>query len=125
MPAWSPVNGRPLALAPCIPGASPTMTSRAAESPNGGTGLHQYDGWSAATASRNCASRGQRRQDGSYTAVGLTSGIIGAWKSGTGIRKSCFAVRTAYFPMQPSGPLSGLGDAFSFFTARPLLLPEF
>ena len=32
------VKGRPLAFAPCIPGAKPTTNSDAAGSPNGGTG---------------------------------------------------------------------------------------
>jgi len=38
IPAWSPVNGLPLAFAPCIPGASPTISNLASGSPNGGTG---------------------------------------------------------------------------------------
>ncbi len=38
MPAWSPVNGRPVRLAPCSPGASPTISSRGRASPKGATG---------------------------------------------------------------------------------------
>jgi len=38
MPAKSPVNGRPLALAPCRPGARPTISSAGASSPKAATG---------------------------------------------------------------------------------------
>lgn len=59
---------RPVLLAPCAPGASPTTSSRAAGSPNDGTGFPQYS-WSryarrlTLATSRQCAtSRGQRVQ---------------------------------------------------------------
>ena len=52
-------------VAPCMPGASPTMTRRASATPNGGTGLHQYPGCASRTTSRNVASRAQRRHEGS------------------------------------------------------------
>jgi hypothetical protein len=45
-PERSPVNMRPVRLAPCAAGASPTMSSRASGSPNDGTGRAQYS-WSA------------------------------------------------------------------------------
>ena len=41
-PEPSPVNSRPVRLAPCAAGASPTTRSRAAASPKPGTGLPQY-----------------------------------------------------------------------------------
>ncbi len=37
-PEASPVNTLPLALAPCLPGARPTISSRAMLSPNAATG---------------------------------------------------------------------------------------
>jgi hypothetical protein len=40
-PLASPVNIRPVRLAPWAAGASPTMTRRARGSPNAGTGLPQ------------------------------------------------------------------------------------
>jgi hypothetical protein len=40
-PIPSPVNTRPVRLAPCAAGASPTISSRAAGSPNPGTGFDQ------------------------------------------------------------------------------------
>ncbi len=40
-PLRSPVNMRPVRLPPCAAGASPTSTSRAAGSPNPGTGRAQ------------------------------------------------------------------------------------
>jgi len=41
-PDLSPVNIRPVRFAPCAPGARPTINTRAAGSPNGGTGFPQY-----------------------------------------------------------------------------------
>lgn len=41
-PAPSPVNTRPVRLAPWAAGASPTMSSDAAGSPKPGTGFAQY-----------------------------------------------------------------------------------
>jgi hypothetical protein len=41
-PAPSPVNTRPVRLAPCAAGASPTISRRASASPNPGTGRAQY-----------------------------------------------------------------------------------
>ena len=40
-PELSPVNMRPVRLAPCAPGARPTIRTRAAGSPKPGTGLPQ------------------------------------------------------------------------------------
>ena len=41
-PELSPVNIRPVRLAPCAPGARPTIRTRASGSPKPGTGLPQY-----------------------------------------------------------------------------------
>ncbi len=48
-PAPSPVKGRLLALAPCIPGARPTTSMLAERGPNDGTGRHAYRGWRSRT----------------------------------------------------------------------------
>ena len=62
------MNIRPVRLAPCAAGASPTISSRGRSDPQPGTGRPQY-GWSAkarrltfATSSRQLTSRGQARQ---------------------------------------------------------------
>src|SRR5439155_23366220 len=63
----SPVNMRPVRLPPCAAGASPMRTSRAAGSPNPGTGRAQYvhvpnrRTLIRATSSRHATSRGQAR----------------------------------------------------------------
>ncbi len=57
---------RPVRLAPCAAGASPTITTRASGSPNPSTGRVQYSspakrrGGFAAASSRHATSRGQR-----------------------------------------------------------------
>src|SRR5260370_29452384 len=61
-PAKSPVKGRPVRLAPCRPGARPTMSSRPPGSPNEGTGELNHSGSLARAASRKPASRGQSGQ---------------------------------------------------------------
>ena len=59
---------RPVRLAPCAAGASPTTTTDACGSPKPGTGRPQYSSsrnaarFSAATCSRHATSRGQARQ---------------------------------------------------------------
>ena len=64
-PDRSPVKIRPVRLPPCAAGASPTTRTRAAGSPNPGSGRAQYRwpanraGGSAAAASRHATSRGQ------------------------------------------------------------------
>src|SRR5208283_4557612 len=45
-PERSPVNIRPVRLAPCAAGANPTISSRGRSDPQPGTGRPQY-GWSA------------------------------------------------------------------------------
>ncbi|SPD88676.1 protein of unknown function [Micropruina glycogenica] len=62
------MNTRPVRLAPCAAGASPTISTRGCSSPNEGAARPQY-GWSAndarrsvATCSRHATSRGQARQ---------------------------------------------------------------
>src|SRR5947209_777391 len=66
-PLRSPVNMRPVRLPPCAAGASPMRTSRAAGSPNPGTGRAQYvhvpnrRTLMRATSSRHATSRGQAR----------------------------------------------------------------
>jgi hypothetical protein len=66
-PDRSPVNTRPVRLAPWAAGASPTIISRGRSAPHPGTGLPQY-GWSAndrrlvsAICSRHSTNRGQAR----------------------------------------------------------------
>ena len=68
-PLRSPVNTRPVRLAPCAAGASPTTTMRAAGSPKPGTGRPQYalvperrPLLLPATCSRHATSRGHGRQ---------------------------------------------------------------
>src|SRR5690606_35744998 len=67
-PERSPVNIRPVRLAPCAAGARPTITSRASAGPNPGTGLPQYISsakaarFVTATCSRHSTSRGHARQ---------------------------------------------------------------
>src|SRR5580704_5437634 len=61
-PAKSPVKGRPVRLAPCRPGARPTIRSRASESPNEGTGELNQLGSRIRAASRKPASLGQSGQ---------------------------------------------------------------
>ena len=67
-PERSPVNMRPVRLAPCAAGASPSTSRRAAGSPNPGSGRPQYScsanaaRRSRATCSRQATRRGQRRQ---------------------------------------------------------------
>ncbi len=39
IPAWSPVKGLPVLLAPCKPGAKPTIKSLTSFAPKAGTGL--------------------------------------------------------------------------------------
>src|ERR1700724_694840 len=67
-PERSPVNIRPVRLAPCAAGASPTISTPGRSDPKPGTGRPQY-GWSAkarrlatATSSRQVTRRGQARQ---------------------------------------------------------------
>ena len=67
-PLRSPVNIRPVRLAPWAAGAKPMTTSAAEGSPKAGTGRPQYSSdrylrtFSIATCSRQATSRGQRRQ---------------------------------------------------------------
>ena len=67
-PERSPVNTRPVRLAPCAAGARPRISTRAAGSPKPGIGRPQYVSsanaarFSRATSSRHATSRGQRRQ---------------------------------------------------------------
>src|SRR5260370_14754166 len=61
-PAKSRVKGRPVRLAPCRPGASPTISSAASGSPNDGTGELNHSGSRARAASRKPASLGQSGQ---------------------------------------------------------------
>src|ERR1700710_101823 len=61
-PAKSPVKGRPVRLAPCSPGASPTISKRPSGSPNGGTGALNQFGSRARTVSRKVTSLGQSGQ---------------------------------------------------------------
>ena len=66
-PDRSPVNTRPVRLAPWAAGARPTSTTRASGSPKPGTGRPQYSSsrnaarFSVATCSRHATSRGQAR----------------------------------------------------------------
>src|SRR6185295_4619363 len=68
LPLSSPVKMRPVRLPPCAAGARPTTRSRAAGSPNPGTGRPQYvqarkrATFSRATRSRCATSRGHSRQ---------------------------------------------------------------
>ena len=57
-PEPSPVNTRPVRLAPCAAGASPSTSSRASGSPNPGTGRAQYVS-SRCAAFFTCATRAQ------------------------------------------------------------------
>ena len=57
-----PVNGRPVRLAPCRPGASPTTSSRAVTGPNEGTGALCQLGCFSRHAWRNATRRGQSGQ---------------------------------------------------------------
>src|SRR5260370_41263803 len=61
-PAKSPVKGRPVRLAPCRPGARPTINSRASGSPNEGTGELNQSGSFAREASRKPDSLGHSGQ---------------------------------------------------------------
>ena len=67
-PERSPVNTRPVRLAPCAAGASPRTSTRAAGSPKPGIGRPQYSQsrnearFSRATRSRHSTRRGQARQ---------------------------------------------------------------
>lgn len=67
-PERSPVNIRPVRLAPCAPGARPRINRRAEGSPNDGTGFPQYSHsrnarrFVAATSRQYRTRRGQRRQ---------------------------------------------------------------
>ena len=45
IPAKSPVNGRPVLFAPCMPGAKPTINNLTFASPNTDTGLQKYMGF--------------------------------------------------------------------------------
>src|SRR3984885_9472610 len=61
-PAKSPVKGRPVRLAPCMPGARPTISSRPSGSPNAGTGELNHSGSRAHVASRKLTSLGHSGQ---------------------------------------------------------------
>ena len=74
------MNIRPVRLAPCAAGASPTINNRGRSDPQPGTGRPQY-GWSAkarrlttATSSRQLTSRGQAR----HTLIAASSSAIEA-----------------------------------------------
>ena len=72
-PAKSPVNGRPVRFAPCLPGANPMMPSHAAGSPNAFTGAFHQVGNSSRNSWRKATRRGQSGQScgGSESAIGL------------------------------------------------------
>ncbi len=95
-PERSPVNIRPVRLAPLAAGARPTIKIRAVESPKAGTGLAQYRcpakraGARRAADSRHATSRGHRRQ-----AVSLTSSREGPW--GRPSTASAFSSRPSLF----------------------------
>src|SRR2546429_8331829 len=78
MPAWSPVKGRPVRFAPRIPGASPTISSRARSGPKGATGRACQSGCRAVISARKRASLGQSRQRGSYPGCACGSGFVPA-----------------------------------------------
>src|SRR5436305_3486147 len=61
-PAKSPVKGRPVRLAPCRPGARPTIKSCPLGSPNEGTGELNQSGSRARAVSRKLRSLGQSGQ---------------------------------------------------------------
>src|SRR3954447_4558345 len=97
-PAKSPVNGRPVRFAPCRPGASPMINSRARSSPNEGTGELNQPGSRARAASRKAASRGHsgqlREGSASQPAASIGAGaasfsvveivVIAAWRRSGG-----------------------------------------
>src|SRR3954470_19253043 len=62
MPAWSPVNGRPVRFAPCSPGAKPTISNRAASGPKEGTGALNQLGSRRRHSMRKSFRRGQSGQ---------------------------------------------------------------
>jgi hypothetical protein len=62
MPAWSPVKGLPVAFAPCMPGASPTISNFGLSTPNGGTGLAWYSGYFFLFSSKKRLNLGQAVQ---------------------------------------------------------------
>src|SRR5665213_3521312 len=61
-PAKSPVKGRPVRLAPCMPGARPMIASRASGSPKEGTGELNQPGSRRRVAWRKATSLGQSGQ---------------------------------------------------------------
>jgi len=60
-------------IAPCMPGARPTISSRACPLPNGATGRAWYAGYSRRTLSRCFARRGQARQSSENFRMNPTS----------------------------------------------------
>ena len=88
-PLRSPVNTRPVRLAPWAAGARPSTTMRAAGSPKPGTGRPQYVSsrnaarFSTATCSRHATSRGQARQATTSASTAVSSACAHAAYSGS------------------------------------------
>src|SRR5437588_4206466 len=114
LPEASPVNGRPVRLEPCAPGARPSTTTRALGSPKPGTGLPQYSqSWyarrfSRATCSRYATRRGQRVQDtissfkilsqwAVIDSLAVTINLHGAWHLLCGENSFQFSVLSSQF----------------------------
>ena len=83
-PERSPVNIRPVRLAPCAAGARPTTSTEAAGSPKPGTGRAQYVSsrnaarFSTPTSSRHATSRGHARHVGTTASSAARSGAAAA-----------------------------------------------
>src|SRR5262249_20587999 len=97
-PALSPVNGRPVRLAPRSPGARPTIKSRALLGPKESTGALNQSGSLWRHAWRNATSRGQRGQSRPGIPLGRTGSklIISASRVAAKIARRAGERRRAY-----------------------------
>ena len=77
-PATSPVNGRPVRLAPFIPGANPTTSNWASAPPKAGTGALCQLGFAACIWPRKSTNRGHNAHDDGGSKE-LVTGLFCPW----------------------------------------------